>query len=159
MSGRPDVRNRNYGNNTEANTSSASQGSPNGRGSGRVAEEQDYILLHRSERLSTFFKSMRHWWKSAIEVSGTMKRKKVKIQWRYILSQALLDILYLCTGLLAFIGKCVEFPFNVYYANGGSWLQVIKYLFNGVFFLSKDSLTENSRLNSIECQLLALISF
>lgn len=131
MSGRPDVRNRNYGNNTEANTSSASQGSPNGRGSGRVAEEQDYILLHRSERLSTFFKSMRHWWKSAIEVSGTMKRKKVKIQWRYILSQALLDILYLCTGLLAFIGKCVEFPFNVYYANGGSWLQVIKYLFNG----------------------------
>ncbi|KAG0562443.1 hypothetical protein KC19_9G146700 [Ceratodon purpureus] len=134
MSSRPDVRSRkNAGNGSSTYVYSGTQVSPyrqSSDGADGKARKGDYILLHRPDRISQFFKSWRHWWKGDVEASDRMKPRKERMKWRYVLSQGFLDMLWLFSGLLAFIGKCVEYPGNILRANGGFW-QSTKRLFGG----------------------------
>lgn len=148
-----DVRNRKNGPNGDTYTCSDSHVSPSRLPSDVDGEGHrgDYIILHRPDRISTFFKSWRHWGRNEVKTSSPMDPTKERMKWRYILSQGFLDILWLFSGVLAFIGKCVELPGNIWTANGGSLWQLTKRILKWQFVIpEKEDPTYHSLISQLD---------
>ena len=135
MSSRPDVRNRKDAGDGTTYTYSETQVSPYRQGVGDAAKKGDYIVLHRPDRVAA---QWRRWCKGDVEASERMKPRKERMKWRYVMSQGLLDILWLLSGVLAFIGKCVELPGNVLHANGGFWQTARRLVGGGLIVPGRD---------------------
>jgi hypothetical protein len=154
MSSQPDtVRSRKNAGNGSTYVHSETQVSPYRQSSEDAScKRGDYVLLHRPDRLFTFFKSWRHWWKGDVEASDHMKPKKerMRMTWRTVLSLGFLNVLWLLSGVLAFIGKCVELPGNVWNANGGLWQGTKRLLGGGFVVPGKNDLRYHSLISQLD---------
>lgn len=144
MSSGSDLRNRRNG-------STYTQVSPYRQAASGDCKKGDYVLLHRPDRISSFLKSFfKSWFKGDVEVSERMKPRKERMKWRYVLSQGFLDMLWLFSGLLAFLGKCVELPGNVLNANGGFWASTKRLFRGGLVVPGKDDAQYHTLISQLD---------
>lgn len=113
-------------------THSKTQVSPPHRsGLGDVAETEHFFILTPPPGIRKFVKDIRHWWKADIKASKSMLHAVQTLTWRQFFSQLLMNILFLVSPVLEFIGNCIETPGNIWGANGRSFSRLIANLLKG----------------------------